>query len=597
MGELEVLIRGGEVFDGRGSVPRTADVGIRGGRVVDVRPVGGFEGVRAAEEIDAAGRWVVPGFVDIHTHYDAEVEASPGLTESLRHGVTTIVMGSCSIGAALSSPEDVSDMFTRVEAVPREHVLPLLTKAKDWDSAASYRAHLDGLALGPNVATFLGHSDLRAYVMGLGRSVTNGEKPTRAENRRMVELLEDALDAGFIGMSVSANKWDKLDGFRERSKPVPSSFATYGEIHRLAKVLRRRERVMQAIPNISTKVNVLFFLLESAGLWGKPLKASVLSLMDVRGQRLVYKLVGRIGRFFNRVLGADVRWQALPVCFEMFADGLDLPVFEEFGAGTAALHLADMAERSELLRDPEYRTWFRKQWTSAFLPRVFHRDFNCSEIVGCPDESVVGRSFAAVAEERGEHVVDTFLDLAAEHGDQLRWFTIVANDRPHAVKRILSHPDIMIGFSDAGAHLRNMAFYNMQLRMLKLARDAQGDDAPFMTIERAVERCTGEIARWLDLDAGHVEAGSRADVVVVNPEGLDDELAKIEETGMEGFGDYQRMVRRNDRAVDAVLVNGRVAVRRGAPIPSVGRERFGRFLGAGERGDPRAEAEMSIAAE
>jgi N-acyl-D-aspartate/D-glutamate deacylase len=483
-------------------------------------------------------------------------------------------------------------MFTRVEAVPRDHVLPLLKEVKDWDSAAAYRRHLDGLALGPNVTTFLGHSDLRTSVMGLSRAVTDGEKPTRAERERMTELLEESLDAGFIGLSVSANKWDKLDGFRERSKPVPSSFATFGEIHGLAKILRRRERVMQAIPNISTKVNVLYFLLESAGLFRKPLKASVLSLMDVRGQRFVYKLVSRIGRFFNRVLRADVRWQALPVCFEMYADGLDLPVFEEFGAGTAALHLADMAERSDLLRDPEYRTWFRKQWTSKFLPRVFHRDFNCSKIVGCPDASVVGRSFAEVAEERGQHVVDTFLDLAAEHGDQLRWYTIIGNDRPHAVERILSHPDIMVGFSDAGAHLRNMAFYNMQLRMLKLAKESG-----FMSVERAVERCTGELARWLDLDAGHVEKGSRADVVIVNPDGLDESLERIEEIPMEAFGGYRRMARRNDAAVDAVLVGGRVAVRNGVPLPAVGRERFGRFLGAGERGDVDGLGVMPIAAE
>jgi N-acyl-D-aspartate/D-glutamate deacylase len=433
--------------------------------------------------------------------------------------------------------------------------------------------------------------------MGLHRAVTKGQSPTKDERAQMDALLEEALDAGFIGLSVSANKWDKLDGHRERSKPVPSAFASFGELHRLSKVVRSRERVMQVIPNISTKVNVLFFLLESSRLFGKPLRSSVLSLMDVRGQRFVYKLVGRLGRFFNRILGADIRWQALPVCFEMYADGLDLPVFEEFGAGTAALHLADMAERKALLRDPDYRDWFRRQWTNVLLPKVFHRDFNCSEIVDCPDRSVVGRSFADVARERGQHVVDTFLDLAAAHGDALRWYTVIANDRPDVVKKILSHPDIMVGFSDAGAHLRNMAFYNMQLRMLKLVRDAQSDAMPFMSVERAVERCTGEIARWLRLDAGHVEAGARADVVVVNPDGLDESLARIEEIPMEAFGGYRRMARRNDAAVDAVLVNGRIAVRHGVPLPSVGRERFGRFLGAGEIGHAEQPTTLAAAAE
>jgi hypothetical protein len=115
----------------------------------------------------------MPGFLDIHTHYDAEVEAAPRLAESLRHGVTTVTFGSCSLGTVLSRPVDIADMFTRVEAVPYEFVLPLFEARKNWSTPAQYRAHIDTLALGPNITAFLGHSDLRAHVMGLGRAITS----------------------------------------------------------------------------------------------------------------------------------------------------------------------------------------------------------------------------------------------------------------------------------------------------------------------------------------------------------------------------------------------------------------------------------------
>jgi N-acyl-D-aspartate/D-glutamate deacylase len=341
---------------------------------------------------------------------------------------------------------------------------------------------------------------------------------------------------------------------------------------------------MQGLPNISTKYDLFLFFLESIGIARPSLKTTLVSLLDVRQNRLLYRAVGGLARFLNRFLCADVRFQALPVPFELFADGIDAPVFEEFGAGTAALHLADLAERGRLLRDAKYRRWFRRQWTNWLLPHVFHRDFNQSEIVACPDGALVGKSFAEVARERGGAALDVFLDLCAEYGDRLRWFTIIGNDRPFALRRIAAHPDVLLGFSDAGAHLRNMAYYNFPLRMLKLVRDAARDGIPFMSVERAVFRLTGEIADWLDLDAGRLTCGARADVAIIDPLGLTSILEDHVEAVMPEFGDYRRMVRRNDAAMTAVLVGGRIAVQNGVPVAHLGRSKFGTFLGAGERG-------------
>jgi N-acyl-D-aspartate/D-glutamate deacylase len=139
----------------------------------------------------------------------------------------------------------------------------------------------------------------------------------------------------------------------------------------------------------------------------------------------------------------------------------------------------------------------------------------------------------------------------------------------------------LIGFSDAGAHLRNMAFYNFPLRMLKFVRDAEQAGRPVMTFERAIHRLTGELGAWFGLDAGTLREGGRADLAVLDPQRLDAAVDAISEEAMPEFGGHRRLVRRNPAAVPAVVVNGRLAVERGEVLPQVGRERgFGRFLRA-----------------
>jgi N-acyl-D-aspartate/D-glutamate deacylase len=578
---FDYCIENGLFFDGRGGPPKVRHLGIRDGIValVSETPIAHD---RAAEVIDAKGRWVMPGFVDLHTHYDAEVEVSPGLSESVRHGVTTIFMGSCSLGASLGEPEDIADIFCRVEGIPRPIMLPLLKERKSWNSLGEYFEHLDQLPLGPNVASFVGHSNIRMHVMGFERSVEPKEKPTQAELEQMEALLEEGLDLGYLGLSIQTLPWDKLDGDRFPARPLPSYFASWSEYRRFTRILRRRDRVFQGVPNISTKVNVLLFLLESVGVFRKSLRTTIISLMDIIADRTVHWLVPLITRFFNKFLDANFRMQALPNLFDVWSDGMQLVVFEEFGAGTEAINHVDLEERAQLLQDPDYRRRFRKQWTNFLLPKVYHRDFQYSEVLGCPDASVVGKSFAQIAEERDCHVVDAFLDLAAEHGDKLRWYSVMANDRRGPLEKISAHPDVLIGFSDAGAHLRNMAHYNFPLRLLKLAQDAEQRGEPFMTMGQAVYRVTGEIAEWFQIDAGVLDEGKRADLVVIDPTKLDERIKEAHEENMEGFGGLSRLVRRNDETIDAVMVNGKLAVSHGKPTRALGNEQgFGQVLRAG----------------
>ena len=397
--------------------------------------------------------------------------------------------------------------------------------------------------------------------------------------------LDEALDAGYLGLSISTLPWDKMDGEEAspfRSRPMPSVFASWSEYRRLAARLRARGRVLQAVPNISTKVNFPLFLLLSAGLGlRRPLKTTLISLMDIKADRLAFRLAGWMLHAANRLLGADVRMQALPEPFDLWADGIDLVVFEELAAGAAALHL-QAADRVRLLEDPEYRAWFKRQWRSRWLPRAFHRRLHESLVLACPEPGLAGKSFAAIAAERGQEPEDAFLDLVARHGTALRWYTMMGNDRPRWLEWIVSHPDILIGFSDAGAHLRNMAHYNFPLRMLRLVREAERAGRPFMTAERAVQRLSSEIADWLGLDAGTLAPGRRADLVVVDPERLGPELDEVHEAEMPGMNGLRRLVRRNDAAVRAVLVGGRRATRGGELSPGLGAERgWGRVLRVG----------------
>jgi len=578
---FDTIIKNGRHFDGTGGPSAVRHLGIRDGHVaaVSAEPL---DEAGCDDVVDAAGRWVLPGMVDIHTHYDVEVLDGPALTESVRHGVTTILLGSCSLSTVHVGPVDAGDLFGRVEAIPREHVIRAVGEHKTWDSAREYVDALESLPLGPNLAAFIGHSDLRTAVMGLDRATRKDVKPTRRQVARMAQLLREALDAGFVGMSAQQLLFDKLDGDLCRSRTLPSTFARRRELKPLRDQLRRRGRVLQAGPDVTRPQSLITQALGSIGWRREPLKTSLLSAADIKAIPFVIHLLRGLASLVNR-LGGDFRFQHLPVPFEVYADGIDLVIFEEFGSGAAALHLQEKVARDVLMADPAYRAAFRKDYESKYGPRVWHRDFFDADIVACPDESVIGKSFGQVGVERGgQHPVDAFLDLVLEHGTALRWRTTISNHRPELLAKIAREPGVQMGFSDAGAHLRNMAFYNFGLRLLKHVVDAERAGRPFMSVEHAVHRLTGELADWYGLDAGHLMVGSRADVLVLDPAALDASLEEYAEAPVTQYGGLSRMVNRNDATVSLVMIGGRAVWRDGAPTALLGRERTGRFLRHGE---------------
>jgi N-acyl-D-aspartate/D-glutamate deacylase len=575
----DIIINNGLYFDGTGAPGAIRHIGIRNGKV-EVLSLSPLDATDCPEVIDAQGQWVTPGFLEIHSHYDAEVIAAPALKESVRHGVTSVTIGSCSISMVLADAEDCSDLFTRVEAVPRDYVLPILKEKKTWRDAAGYRAFYDQLPLGPNVNSFLGHSELRVAVMGLERA-TSRVRPSEAELARMEQLLEEALDAGCIGLSVMTTRLDKMDGDRAWSSPLPSTFASWKEFSRLFAVLRRRGAVLQGAPNAVTKVNVFAFLWQAHGWFRKPLKCTMLTALDLKSQPLLHRFTRLSGWLANRVLRGHFRWQTLPAPFTLRLEGLNVNAFEEFGAGEILRNIKDPDELYAKVREPAFRALFKKQVKAVLTKGLWHRDFSDCWVTECPDASLIGRNFKQLGQARGLDAVDAYFELACQYREALKWATCYGNQREAIMRKLLASPWTHPGFADSGAHLRSIAQYNFPLRFLKYVRDADLAGESFMELGKAVRRCSGELADFIGVDAGYLRVGDRADLVLIDPAGLDETLDELHEAPMEVLG-LVRVVKRNDAAVALTVINGRIAYRRGLEYPDdLGKaQRYGHFLPA-----------------
>jgi N-acyl-D-aspartate/D-glutamate deacylase len=564
---LDLLLKGGLVFDGTGAPPVCADIGIVAGRIVRMAP-GIDEAARTTR--DVGGLWIVPGFIDIHTHYDVEVEIAPGLAESVRHGVTSVVMGNCSLSLTVGKPQDLADIFLRVESLPAPLVRKWVAQSVSWSSPQAYLAHLRSLPLGPNVAPLVGHSALRAAVMGLERSLH--EAASDDDLARMRLLAGQALDAGCFGISVDMVHWHKVSGaFAGRS--VPSHYAAAREYRMLADLCRERDAVFQVTPNPQNGLSFLLILAMSTGLFRPPLRATVLSALDMSDHPQLWRLFPLVTLVVNRLLGGNLRFQTLAEPFAIYADGPITPLFEEFAAGVELNSCATASARRALWASDAFRARFRADWERREL-RTFHRDPARMWIVASPEADHVGQSVAEIAAARGSNPTATLIDLLATHDAQLRWVACGANERPAIRRRLLAHPHIHPGFTDAGAHSRNLAFFDGALAVLR-----EAVSTACMSPERAVARVTGEVARWFNLDAGELREGRRADLVLLSPAALQTAVpapVEIADPLLEGA---RRMVKRgSEAAVASVFVAGIEVVRDGEPLPVLGTVPTGTLL-------------------
>jgi N-acyl-D-aspartate/D-glutamate deacylase len=563
---LDLLIQNGLIFDGLGSKPVRKDMGIQNGRIVAIAP---SLSTLAREVVDASGLWVTPGFIDIHTHYDLELEIAPGLSESVRHGVTSVVIGNCSLGIAIGEPQMLADIFQRVETLSHRLIAKWLKKSLSWQTPTEYLQHLQQLALGPNVAPLFGHSALRAYVMGLERSLT--VQPSKFELKIMQRITADALDAGFVGVSIDMFPWHRMSG-EWQGCTIPSQHAKFKEYAMLANLCRKRDRVFQVTPNLQKLASFVDILRMGSGI-GKPLRLTILSALDAVHNRQLWRIFSPILFIWNRILNGNVRFQTLTEPFTIYSDGPVTPLFEEFATGAQLNGCNSRQERQQLWKSEVFRRRFRQEWLSKWR-KSFHRQLDLMAVVDCPQTSWQGLSFTEIASQQQQEPVDLFMALLQEYDTDLRWVATGANDRLKPRLAMMQHPHIFPGFTDAGAHVRNLGYYDGALSLLK-----QAVATKFLTPQGAISRVTGEPAQWFRLDTGVLKVGAKADIVLLDANGLNQPISPQVEILDPVLDGEPRMVKRgSDEIVQAVYINGVRVVSQGKVSDRLGREKLGSVL-------------------
>lgn len=625
MGQIwDTLIKGGLVFDGTGGEPVVQDIAITNGDIA-ARGVG-LEDSAAKQVIDAAGQWVMPGLVDVHTHYDLEIEITPGLPESVRHGTTTVVMSNCSLGLAFGSQRTNLDdpivaCFARVENIPK-HVLKKVADKVYWKTSDAYLAHLDTLNLGPNVVPMIPHSMLRIEVMGLQDSVSR--HPTKDELTEMKTLLKKGMDEGYAGFSTDALPFHFLANDPHRDKQIPTQFAPFSEIKALTSVVRAYGRVWQATPPKDSPPQVIrTFLLTSGRLHKKPLKTTVVAALDIASNKTIIKLATRLSRVLNsNLINGDFHMQALAAPFKIWSDGPFNPLSEEIDELRDLIEtdLEDRQSRRALVDDPAYQKRFRKMWMTgkhgwglARLKRklgreayAFNRTFADMFIETCPIKSWEGQSFQAVLDGllAGTPVANTQdTKLIADHFAAVRdevdfmlsalrafdtdlvWSTTSANRDPALTRKLLMDPALLPGFNDSGAHLTNMAFYDGNLRALNLAQAGGLADVSYM-----VKRLTRDVADLFGVQAGSLDQGARADIVIINPDRLAayDGEANVQRVYRDEF-EHDQLVNRSDGVVVRTMIGGKTVWADNQFSKQLNTQKFGRPL--------TAQAPQALAAE
>ncbi|MBW4508840.1 MAG: D-aminoacylase [Scytonematopsis contorta HA4267-MV1] len=563
---LDLLIQNGLLFDGLGSAPVRQDIGIKNGRIVAIAPSLSTDG---CEVIDASGLWITPGFIDIHTHYDLEVEIAPGLSESVRHGVTSVVIGNCSLSVAVGAPQMLADIFQRVETLSHRLIDKWLQKSISWETPAEYLHHLQQLNLGPNVAVMFGHSALRAHVMGLERSLTN--QPSTKELETMQDIAAEALDAGFIGISIDMFPWHMMSG-EWCGYTIPSQHAKFKEYAMLANLCRQRDRVFQVTPNLQRLTSFLEIFRMSFGL-RKPLRLTVLSALDAVHSRQLWRIFSPILLLWNRIFRGNVRFQTLTEPFTIYSNSSVTPLFEEFASGVQLNSCKFPQERQQLWQSEDFREQFRQNWMGG-KRKSFHRQLELMKIVSCPGTDWEGLSFAEVANKKQQDSLEFFIDALQFYDTDLRWEATGANDRLEPRLAMMGHPHILPGFTDAGAHVRNLGYYDGALSLLK-----QAITTGFISPETAIHRVTGEPSQWFCLDAGVIKIGAKADLVLLKPDALNQPISpQVEITDPLLDGEPRMVKRGSSDIVQAVYINGVQVVSRGQVSERLGNERLGTIL-------------------
>ena len=555
---LDLLIRNGTVIDGSGMPRYRADVGIRSGRIVEIGRIRNS----AAEVIDAEGMIVSPGFIDGHTHMDAQVAWDPLGSCSCWHGVTTVVMGNCGFALAPCKPEArewFAECLEAVEDIPKEAMMAGVDWR--WETFPEYLDAVESFPKGINYAAYLGHSALRMYAMG-DRALDREADEDDLE--LMAELVREALRAGAVGFSSSrSNTHIRPDG-----EPIASRIGTWSEIAHLVNAMGELNAgIFQVGPDFSggeAHKACLEELRKIAVSSGRPLMLAAVSTSQGDNPNpftYQFEWMDRVAAEGGRVLGqATTRSINALFSLKSYLPFDALPAWNE-------IRSLPVEEQKARFRDPEVRgglvaaeagmrikgTEF--QGGGAATTDPYKPDY--ASLFPMFDVKWDDPSVEDLARSSGRHPVEVMLDLMAENED-LMFVQPIVNDDRREVHEMLKHPRTLATFSDSGAHVCQEMGSSLQTHLLSYwVRDRQA-----FTLEEAVRMLTFENAAAWDMhDRGLLRAGHAADVVVFDEERISPRLPTVER---DLPGGERRLVQKAD-GIAATVVNGAVTLRDGEP--------------------------------
>ena len=495
----DLVIRGGSVIDGTGAPRRRADVAITDGVISGIG-----DGLDGDRELDASGNAVTPGFIDIHSHYDAQVFWDPALTPSSFHGVTSVVAGNCGFSIAPCRPEHRGLLARTLQSV-EDMDLATLDAGIPWDFE-TFPEYLDsvsrhGVAL--NYGVYVGHTAVRLFVMG--DEGYEREHPTEQELSAMQAVIREAMQAGAMGFATSSSGTHSGDGGR----PVPSRLADLAELEALLEPLHELNKGVAALlPGERIKHADVY---EVQRKIGRPLTWT--ALLTVKGFPWHEQIIA--DNDAARAVGGQV-WPQVSVRPLVFQMNLRQPFTFNMAPAFAELMAESEETRLDRYADPEWRARAIDDLdTKAFL-RPNWPALEVAESVKFPD--LIDRRVVDIAKERGCTPLDVMLDVSIAENLETRFRSVLANNDPDAIAWLLQQDGVLLGLADSGAHVS-------QLCDACLPTDLLGNwvrEKEVISLERAVQKLTGEPAGVFGLDAaaggrGLLREGMAADITVFDP--------------------------------------------------------------------------------
>ncbi len=555
---LDLLIRGGTIVDGTGEARYQGDVGVRDGRIVEIGRIRST----AERVIDADGLVVAPGFVDGHTHMDAQVAWDPIGSCSCWHGVTTVIMGNCGFALAPCRPEErewFARCLTAVEDIPTEAMLTGIDWT--WETFPEYLATVDRLPKAINYGAYIGHSALRMYVMGK-RALS--ETATEDDLTRMAAAVREAIRAGAMGFSSSRSTTHATPD----DTPVPSRIADWSEVDRLVGVMGELGAgIFQVGPDISGGAAQRAFLarlkrvaLES----GRPVMfGTISSRQGVDPNPWTYQLDyldecaaagarvwGQTGtRSINAIfsLKSYLPFDVLPAWRELRR----LPLAEQ------KRRLGDPVTRRALIAEEAHMKPRDNVFQGGGAATTDPRRPDYDNLYAMKDVDWNDPTVAQLAAAEGKHPVEVMIDLALANDNQV-FVQPIVNEHPDHLLGMLRHPRILATFSDSGAHVCQEMGSSLQTHMLSYWVRGKGA----FTLEQAVRKLAFDnAAAWGLTDRGLLRTGYRADLVLFDAARVRPAMPTVES---DLPGGARRLVQKAE-GIAATIVNGEVTLENGAP--------------------------------